>query len=83
MLKPDQFEFLMRYLRNITAKMSVVLQRIDALAERVEALGQGCGTAFNQTKAVVNKLAEAAEETRMDLCEHNGTFHRDSLFNGC
>jgi hypothetical protein len=73
----------MRYLRNITAKMSVVLQRVDTLTERVEALGQACGTAFHQTKTVVNKLADTTEETRMDLCEHMGTIDASSFVRGC
>ena len=73
-------ELILQYLRNITAKMSVLFDRIEALTERVNALGQACGTAFNQTKEVVQKLAEVTEETRMDLSEYGGTIEAASFF---
>ena len=76
-------EFILQYLRNITSKISTLFERIEALSDRVEKLGQACGQAFNQTKEVVNKLAEATEETRMDLAEYGGTIVADSFFNGC
>ena len=73
-------ELILQYLRNITAKMSVLFDRIEDLSKRVIGLGQACGTAFNQTKEVVNKLAEATEETRMDLAEYGGVIVADSFF---
>ena len=73
-------ELILQYLRNITAKMSVLFERIESLTERVNALGQACGTAFNQTKEVVQKLAEVTEETRMDLSEYGGTIEAASFF---
>ena len=60
-------ELICQYLRNITSKISVLFDRIEELSKRVEALGQAYGSAFNQTKVVVNHLAEVQEETRMDL----------------
>ena len=78
-----EVEFILQYLRNITSKISTLFDRIEALSDRVEKLGQACGQAFNQTKEVVNKLAEATEETRMDLAEYGGTIVADSFFNGC
>jgi len=60
-------ELICQYLRNITSKISVLFDRIEELSKRVEALGQACGSAFNQTKVVVNHLAEVQEETRMGL----------------
>ena len=73
-------ELILQYLRNITAKMTVLFDRIEDLSKRVILLGQACGTAFNQTKEVVNKLAEATEETRMDLAEYGGVIVADSFF---
>ena len=73
-------ELILQYLRNITAKMSVLFDRIEDLSKRVILLGQACGTAFNQTKEVVNKLAEATEETRMDLAEYGGVIVAESFF---
>ncbi len=60
-------ELICQYLRNITSKISVLFDRIEELGKRVEALGQACGNAFNQTKVVVSHLADVQEETRMDL----------------
>ena len=73
-------ELILQYLRNITAKITVLFDRIEDLSKRVILLGQACGTAFNQTKEVVNKLAEATEETRMDLAEYGGVIEADSFF---
>ena len=76
-------EVILQYLRNITSKISTLFERIDALEAKVMALGTACGTAFVQCKEVVNKLAEATEETRMDLAEYGGTIEAESFFNGC
>ena len=83
-------EVILQYLRNITSKMSTLFERIDALEAKVialgtavMALGNACGTAFTQCKEVVNKLAEATEETRMDLAEYGGVIEAESFFNGC
>ena len=73
-------ELILQYLRNITAKMTVLFDRIEDLSKRVIGLGQACGMAFNQTKEVVNKLAEATEETRMDLATYGGVIEADSFF---
>ena len=73
-------ELILQYLRNITAKMTVLFDRMEDLSKRVILLGQACGTAFNQTKEVVNKLAEATEETRMDLAEYGGVIVAESFF---
>ena len=76
-------ELILQYLRNITSKISTLFERIETLEAKVIELGQACGTAFGQCKEVVNKLAEATEETRMDLAEYGGVIERESFFNGC
>ena len=76
-------ELILQYLRNITSKVSTLFDKIAFLEKTVVQLGQACGMAFHQTKEVVNKLAEATEETRMDLAEYGGTIEADSFFNGC
>lgn len=73
-------ELILQYLRNITAKMTVLFERMEALTKVTTALGVACGTAFNQTKEVVQKLAEVTEETRMDLSEYGGTIEAASFF---
>ena len=73
-------ELILQYLRNITAKITVLFERMEALTNRVTALGVACGTAFNQTKEVVQKLAEVTEDTRMDLAEYGGTIEAASFF---
>ena len=80
---PRENELILQYLRNITSKVSTLLEKIEFLEKTVIQLGQACGMAFNQTKEVVNKLAEVAEETREDLAMYGGTIEADSFFNGC
>ena len=76
-------ELILQYLRNISSKVSTLFEKIEFLEKTVVQLGQACGMAFSQTKEVVNKLAEATEETRMDLAEYGGTIEADSFFSGC
>ena len=76
-------ELILQYLRNITSKVSTLFEKMEFLERTVVQLGQACGMAFNQTKEVVNKLAVATEETRMDLAEYGGTIEADSFFSGC
>ncbi len=66
-------ELILQYLRNITAKISVLFDRMDEINKLVNTLGRACGTAFHQTKLVVDKLAEATEDTRSDLSEITGS----------
>ena len=73
-------ELILQYLRNISSKISVLFERIESLTVRVNKLGQACGDAFHQTKEVVNKLAVAAEDTRMDLAEYGGVIEAESFF---
>ena len=76
-------ELILQYLRNITSKLSTLFEKIEFLEKTVVQLGQACGMAFSQTKEVVNKLAEATEETRRDLAEYGGTIEASSFFSGC
>ena len=75
-------ELILQYLRNISSKVSTLFEKMEFLEKTVVQLGQACGMAFNQTKEVVNKLAVATEETRMDLAEYGGTIEADSFFSG-
>ena len=76
----SDLDTILQYLRNITSKISTLFNRIESLHERVDQLGKACGTAFNQTKEVVNKLAEATEETRLDLEEYGGIIGDSTFF---
>ena len=75
-------ELILQYLRNISSKVTTLFEKMEFLEKTVVQLGQACGMAFNQTKDVVNKLAEVTEETRMDLAEYGGTIEADSFFSG-
>ena len=79
-MEKRETEFILQYLRNITSKISTLFERIEALNERVEKFCQACGQAFHQTKFVVNRLAEATEETRDNLAEYGGTIEAASFF---
>ena len=71
---------IMLYLRNIVnkcirldKKVDMLNTRLDELREVTMNLGKACGTAFGQTKHVIQHLAETAEETREELAEYGGT----------
>ena len=81
MNKPDiGTELAMQYLRNITAKLTVVFDRLQDIENKIELLGNACKNAFDQTKIVVTKLAEIQEDTRMDLSEYGGTIEASTFF---
>jgi hypothetical protein len=78
------------YLRNLAGKFYCLSDKLNILTEKVDKLEaimmkgfQATGMAFHQTKVVVNKLAEATEETRNDLAEYGGVIETDSFFRGC
>ena len=73
-------ELALQYLRNITAKLTVVFDRLQDIETKVEMLGTACKTAFDQTKVVVTSLAKIQEDTRMDLAEYGGTIEQSTFF---
>ena len=73
----------MKYLRNLATKMINLSEKLDKLEKIMMSGFQATGTAFNQTKEVVNKLAQATEDTRDDLATYGGVIEADSFFRGC
>ena len=73
----------MKYLRNLATKMIHLSEQMDKLESIIMSGFQATGMAFNQTKEVVNKLAQATEDTRNDLAEYGGVIEADSFFRGC
>ena len=73
----------MKYLRNLATKMIHLSENMDKLEKIMMSGFQATGMAFNQTKEVVNKLAQATEDTRNDLAEYGGVIEADSFFRGC
>ena len=70
----------MLYLRNLAAKFHDLSQKVVELKRLMYEGFRATGTAFNQTKEVVNALARATDETRMDLAEYGGVIEADSFF---
>jgi hypothetical protein len=70
----------MTYLKNLTSKFYQISERLDKLEKIMMSGFQATGVAFHQTKEVVNRLAEATEDTRMDLAEYGGVIEGDSFF---
>ena len=73
----------MLYLRNLASKFHYLSEKMNRLEEIMMKGFQATGMAFHQTKEVVNKLAEATEETRNDLAEYGGVIEAESFFRGC
>jgi hypothetical protein len=70
----------MLYLRNLASKFHHLSEKLNRLEKIMMAGFKATGTAFSQTKEVVNKLAEATEETRINLAEYGGVIEADSFF---
>ena len=74
------------YLRNLAAKFHNLSQRVDCIAENVEGLRNLClqgfqatGTAFSQTKIVVQKVVDEIKQTNEDLAMYGGVIEADSF----
>jgi hypothetical protein len=70
----------MIYLRELPSKFHNLSEKLDKL-EKIMMVGfKATGTAFSQTKEVVNKLAMVTEETRNNLAEYGGVIEAESFF---
>ena len=82
----------MLYLRNWAAwkhgfskKVEKIHTRLDCIEIKIAEVlattfqvGRACGTAFEQTKTVINALSEEASACREDLAEYGGTIIESS-----
>ena len=74
-------------MRNLAAKFHYVSTQVEEIHERLGILEQlvwkgfqATGTAFNQTKTVVNALVSESKGTRRDLAEYGGVIEGESYF---
>ena len=77
----------MLYLRNLAAKFHYLSTQVEKVHERLdhleEVLMQGfraTGTAFQQTKEVVQAVVNETKETREDLAEYGGVIRESTYF---
>ena len=76
------FSIIVRYLSGYDKKLKVITDKLDALAERVETLGQANGTAYKQAQHCIRELAKNQEIVQSDLSDAMGTI-RDATWAGC
>ena len=76
------FTLIVRYLSGYDKKLKVISDKMDALAERVETLGQANGTAYKQAQKCISELAKNQESVQADLSDAMGTI-RDATWAGC
>ena len=69
----------LKYLKNIVNKLIHLDKKIDTLHIRMNSLelttmnlGKACGTAFSQTKDVIEHLGGLQEKAREELGEYSG-----------
>ena len=68
------------YLRNIATKLINLSDRLDVLEAKFMH-GLRCNSeAFNQTKTVVQAIANETKETRKDIAEYGGVIEGESFF---
>ena len=70
----------MTYLRNIVAKLSHMFKRLDRLENTLLEGFRATGTAFHQTKTVVQAVVNEVEQTRADLSEYGGVIEASTFF---
>ena len=70
----------MLYLRNIVTKMHALFKRMDKLEQIMMAGFRATGTAFHQTKTVVQAVVNEVGQTREDLSEYGGIIQESTYF---
>ena len=73
-------ENVLLYLRNIVAKMHVLFKRMDKLEQIMMAGFRATGTAFHQTKTVVQAVVNEVGQTREELSECSGIIQESTYF---
>ena len=75
----------LKYLRDINAKVTSLLEKVANLEKRVDKIGEGCREAFGSTKEVISSLHAVTRElalqqkgVREDLAEYGGVIEADS-----
>ena len=79
----EKHKEIMLYLKNIVNKYYVLTKRLDKIDSTLMALGRATGTAFNQTKVVINDLSLRAETIQDDLSDAMGTIRDSSYCDPC
>ena len=70
----------MKYLGNIVTKMYVLFKRMDKLEKIMMEGFRATGTAFHQTKTVVQAVVDEVGQTREDLSEYGGIIQESTYF---
>ena len=70
----------MLYLRNIVTKMHALFKRMDKLEQIMMAGFRATGTAFHQTKTVVQAVVNEVGQTREDLSKYGGIIQESTYF---
>ena len=74
MKKPEMnMCIVVRYLKNITQKLILVTEKLEALENKVVILGRANSEAYGRTKKVISELAENQKCVEMDLADAAGT----------
>jgi len=72
-------EYLTQLVESICASLEEISDRMLQLEKRVNQLGASCKQAFDQTKVVVNKLADRQKDLNDDLCEYGGVMESSTF----
>ena len=77
----------MLYLRNLAAKFHYLSTQVEKVHDRLDHLEdvvlrgfRATGTAFQQTKEVVQAVVNETKETREDLAEYGGVIRESTYF---
>ena len=73
-------ENVMLYLRNIVTKINHMNKRMNKLEKTMVDGFRATGTAFNQTKTVVQAVVNEVGQTREELLEYGGVIEASSYF---
>jgi len=74
-----KMEYLTQLLETMCVSLEEISDRMLLLEKRVNQLGSSCKHAFDQTKFVVNKLADRQKDLNEDLCEYAGVIEASTF----
>ena len=74
---------IMKYLRNVVNKLGFLSKRMNELEGVMFSLGRATGTAFQQTKFVINELAMNQEEVQDEISCAVGNIRESTWCDPC
>ena len=73
------FDKVLKKLDQMEVKLTATNKKLDDVERKIMKLGHACGTAFEQTKVVINALKEHTESIGESLDEYGGVIEASTF----